>query len=190
MQDGGVHLRHDPTAAVVVTEVWQLFVSVCGAVDTAFVAYLTAFGAVDTAFGAWHGGHSLWTPGVEQRTQPCGAVRKWTPPLGSGPRPTEEDIRVLWGFRSGTLPCGTCQVPIISAYLLTLIHFCCRQPTSEDQVTQDPSSLQDSRQPNLSCNLPSLASQMTPKTWHLLPWVDEWDALWPHVHVVHPGQRL
>ena len=88
MQDGGVHLRHDPDAAVVVTEVWQLFVS----------GGCAAFGAVDTAFGAWHGGHSLWTPGVEQRTQPCGAVRKWTPPLGSGPRPTEEDIRVLWGF--------------------------------------------------------------------------------------------
>ena len=66
MQDGGVHLRHDPDAAVVVTEVWQLFVSVCGAADTAFVACLTAFGAVDTAFGAWHGGHSLWTSAVEQ----------------------------------------------------------------------------------------------------------------------------
>ena len=46
-------------------------------VDTAFVAYVTASGAVGTAFGAWHGGHSLWTSGVEQRTQPCGAMRKW-----------------------------------------------------------------------------------------------------------------
>ncbi len=80
-----VYLRHDPDAAVVVSEVWQLFVSLCGAVDTAFVAFLTAFGAVDTAFGAWHGGHSLWTSAVEQRTQPYGALRKWTSPLGSGP---------------------------------------------------------------------------------------------------------
>jgi len=47
---------------VIVTEVSQLYVSICGAVDTAIVAYLTAFGAgdtavlelgtVDTAFGA------------------------------------------------------------------------------------------------------------------------------------------
>ncbi|DBA80684.1 TPA: hypothetical protein ACH3X1_007925 [Trebouxia sp. C0004] len=79
------NFRHDPDAAVVVTEVWQLFVSAGGAVDTAFVALLTAFGAVDTAFGAWHGGHSLWISAVEQRTQPCGASRKWTSPLGSGP---------------------------------------------------------------------------------------------------------
>jgi len=50
------NLRHDPDAAVVVTEVWQLFVSEGSA----------AFGAVDTAFGAWHGGHSR-----------CGALRKW-----------------------------------------------------------------------------------------------------------------
>ena len=56
------NLRHGPDAAVVVTEVWQLFVSDGSAVDTAFVAFLTAaFGAVDTAFGAWHGGHSFWT---------------------------------------------------------------------------------------------------------------------------------
>ena len=40
---GGWHLRHDPDAAVVVTEVLQLYISVCGAVDTAVVAYLTAF---------------------------------------------------------------------------------------------------------------------------------------------------
>ena len=46
---------------------------------------LTAFGAVDTAFGAWHGGHSLWTSAVEQRTLPCGALRKWTSALRSGP---------------------------------------------------------------------------------------------------------
>ena len=45
-------LHHDPDAAAVVTEVWQLFVSDCSAVDTAFVAFLTAFGAVDIAFGA------------------------------------------------------------------------------------------------------------------------------------------
>ncbi|KAA6421477.1 MAG: hypothetical protein FRX49_08421 [Trebouxia sp. A1-2] len=45
-------LRHDPVAAVVLTEMWQLFVSDCSAVDTAFVAFLTAFGAVDIAFGA------------------------------------------------------------------------------------------------------------------------------------------
>ncbi len=43
------NLCHDPDAAVVVTEVWQLFVS----------DGCAAFGAVDTAFGAWHGGHSL-----------------------------------------------------------------------------------------------------------------------------------
>jgi len=79
------NLRHDPDAAVVVTEVWQLFVSDGSAVDTAFVAFLTAFGAVDTALGAWHGGHSLWTSAVEQRTQPCGALRKWTSALRSGP---------------------------------------------------------------------------------------------------------
>jgi len=54
-------------------------------VDTAFVAFLTAFGKVDTAIGAWHGGHSLWTSAVEQRTQPCGALRKWTSPVTSGP---------------------------------------------------------------------------------------------------------
>jgi len=36
------NLRHDPDAAVVVTEVWQLFVS----------EGYAAFGAVDTAFGA------------------------------------------------------------------------------------------------------------------------------------------
>jgi len=53
------NLRHDPDAAVVVTEVWQLFVSEGSA----------AFGAVDTAFGAWHGGHSL-----------CGQSF-WTQPL-------------------------------------------------------------------------------------------------------------
>jgi len=63
VQSGSVHLRHDPDAAVVVTEVLQLYISICGAVDTAVVAYLTAFGAedtaflepgtVDTAFGAW-----------------------------------------------------------------------------------------------------------------------------------------
>ncbi len=57
-----MHLRHDPDAAVAVTEVLQLYVSICGAVDTAIVAYLIAFGAEDTAFfGAWHGGHSLWS---------------------------------------------------------------------------------------------------------------------------------
>ena len=77
-----------------------------GTVDTAFVAFLTAFGAVDTALGAWHGGHSLWTSAfgavdtafeawhgghslwtsaVEQRTLPCGALRKWTSALRSGP---------------------------------------------------------------------------------------------------------
>ena len=59
MQRGTV-LRHDSHAAVVVTEVLQLFVSITGAVDTAcldrgtldtaYGAYLTAFGAVDTAF--------------------------------------------------------------------------------------------------------------------------------------------
>jgi len=84
-------------------------------VDTAFVACLTAFGAVDTAFGAWHGGHSLWTSAVEQKTQPCGAMLKWTPPVGSGPWLTEGDSRVLWGLRSGTLFGGTCQVPYIYA---------------------------------------------------------------------------
>ena len=26
----------------------------------------------------WSSGHSLWTSAVEQRTQPCGALRKWT----------------------------------------------------------------------------------------------------------------
>jgi len=41
-----------PSRPVIVTEVWQLFVSECSAVDAAFVAFLTAFGAVDTAFGA------------------------------------------------------------------------------------------------------------------------------------------
>ncbi|DBB06201.1 TPA: hypothetical protein ACH3X3_009750 [Trebouxia sp. C0006] len=64
---GVPNLRHDPDAAVVVTEVWQLFVSEGyaafggskleqwteplepGTVDTAFVAFLTAFAAVDTA---------------------------------------------------------------------------------------------------------------------------------------------
>ncbi|KAA6426262.1 MAG: hypothetical protein FRX49_03374, partial [Trebouxia sp. A1-2] len=63
VEDGSC-LRHDPDAAVVVTELWQLFVSGCSAVDTAFVA---------TAFG------------VEQRTQPCGALHKWTSALRSGP---------------------------------------------------------------------------------------------------------
>ena len=59
------NLRPYPDAAVVVTEVWQLFVSKRSA----------AFGAVDTAFGAWHGGHSLC--GHSFWTQPCGALRKW-----------------------------------------------------------------------------------------------------------------
>ena len=44
-----------------------------------------AFGAVDTAFGAWHSVHSLWTSAVEQRTEPCGALRMWTSALRSGP---------------------------------------------------------------------------------------------------------
>ena len=65
-------LRHDPNAAVVVTEVWQLFVSDGSAVDTAFVAFLTACGAGDTAFEAWHGGHSLWS------------LARWTQPLNLG----------------------------------------------------------------------------------------------------------
>jgi len=135
---------------------------------------------VDTAFGpqVWSRGHSL----VEQ----CASGHLlWDPDHGQLKKISE----CCGGFEVVPSPVAP-QVPIISAYLLTLIHFCCRQPTSEDQVLQEPSSLQDSRQPNLSCNLPSLASQMTPKTWQLLPWVDEWDALWPHVHVVHPGQRL
>ncbi|KAA6429649.1 MAG: hypothetical protein FRX49_00083 [Trebouxia sp. A1-2] len=54
-------LRHDPDAAVVVTEVWQLFVSGCSAVDTAFVAY-----------SLWSGGHSLWS------------LARWTQPLDLG----------------------------------------------------------------------------------------------------------
>ncbi len=80
--------------------------------DTAFVAYVTASGAVDTAFGAWHGGHSLWTSGVEQRTQPLWSNAQV---VGSGPWLTEGDNRVLWGLRSGTLFGGTCQVPYIYA---------------------------------------------------------------------------
>ena len=59
------NLRHDPDAAVVATEVWQLFVkegsAAFGAVDTAFVA---------TVYGHSLCGHSFWT-------QPCGAMRKW-----------------------------------------------------------------------------------------------------------------
>ncbi len=78
MQSGSVHLRHDPDAAVVVTEVLQLYVSICGAVDTAIVAYLTAFGVEDTAFfGAWHGGHGLWS------------LARWTQPLEPGRQPLE-----------------------------------------------------------------------------------------------------
>ncbi|KAA6426275.1 MAG: hypothetical protein FRX49_03387, partial [Trebouxia sp. A1-2] len=88
VEDGSC-LRHDPDAAVVVTELWQLFVSGCSAVDTAFVA--TAFGAVDIAFGAWHDGHSLWASAVEQRTQPCGALHKWTSALRSGPAANSQD---------------------------------------------------------------------------------------------------
>ena len=76
MQDGNVHLRHDPGAAVVVTEVWQLFVSVCGHSlcglrDSFWSSGLRQPlepGTVDTAFGpqVWSRGHS-----------PCGAMRKW-----------------------------------------------------------------------------------------------------------------
>ncbi len=68
------------------------FLTAFGAVDTALGAWhgghslwTSAFGAVDTAFEAWHGGHSLWTSAVEQRTLPCGALRKWTSALRSGP---------------------------------------------------------------------------------------------------------
>ncbi len=79
------NLRHDSDAAVVMTEVLAAVCqplqrsghSLCGLPDS--------FRAVDTAFGAWHGGHSLWTSAVEQRTQPCGALRKWTSALRSGP---------------------------------------------------------------------------------------------------------
>jgi len=80
------NLRHDPDAAVVVTEVWQLFVSDGNAVDTAFVAFPTAFGAVDTAFGAWHGGHSLWTSAVGAVDTAFGPqlLEQWTQPLEPG----------------------------------------------------------------------------------------------------------
>jgi len=63
---GGWHLRHDPDAAVVVTEILQLYVSVCGAVDTAVVAYLTAFGAGDTAFWSL----ARWTQPLEPALWP------------------------------------------------------------------------------------------------------------------------
>ena len=66
------NLRHDADAAVFVTEVRQLLVS-------------DAVQLLDTAFGAWHSGHSLWTSAVEQRTEPCGALRMWTSALRSGP---------------------------------------------------------------------------------------------------------
>ncbi|KAA6419050.1 MAG: hypothetical protein FRX49_11013 [Trebouxia sp. A1-2] len=59
LSSDGSGLRHDPDAAAVVTEVWQLFVSGCSAVDTAFVAY-----------SLWSGGHSLWS------------LARWTQPLG------------------------------------------------------------------------------------------------------------
>ncbi|DBA68220.1 TPA: hypothetical protein ACH3X2_013837 [Trebouxia sp. C0005] len=63
VEDGSC-LRHDPDAAVVVTEVCQLFVSDCSAADTAFVAY-----------SLWSSGHSLWS--LARWTQPldlsCGA---------------------------------------------------------------------------------------------------------------------
>ncbi|KAA6417952.1 MAG: hypothetical protein FRX49_12110 [Trebouxia sp. A1-2] len=51
---GLVHLRRDPDAAVVVTEVLQLYVSVRGAVDTAFVA-IRPLEQWTQPFGAWHG---------------------------------------------------------------------------------------------------------------------------------------
>ena len=55
---GSVHLRHDPDAAVVVTEVSQLFVSHGSAVEPAFVAFLEQWtqplepSTVDSAFVA------------------------------------------------------------------------------------------------------------------------------------------
>ena len=54
-----MNLRHDPDAAVFVTEVLQPCVSVRRAVDTAFVAIRQPLEQWTQPFGAWHGGHSL-----------------------------------------------------------------------------------------------------------------------------------
>ncbi len=71
----------------------------------------------------WSSGHSLWS--LARWTQPldlsCGAMLKWTPPVGSGPRLTEGDIRVLWGLRSGTLPVAPVRCHTSLQPLLTLL---------------------------------------------------------------------
>ena len=53
-----MHLRHDPDAAVVMTEALQPYVSVRGAVDTAVVAIRQPLQQWTQPFGAWHGGQS------------------------------------------------------------------------------------------------------------------------------------